>query len=104
MSWSINTVLKNEDSPEGLQKAIVQLESISRENVGNQHCEVERDEQIDAAIAATTNLLFDAGILNVADEISVVMSGHANKNHQKDDSWSNEFISINVSVNRYREE
>jgi len=47
--------------------------------------------------------LFEGGFTNAA-EISVSMAGHANEEHKKDASWSNEFINISVSIKRYREE
>jgi hypothetical protein len=97
MSWSTSTVLKNE-AP---QKNLDVLSAIDRTNIGNQHCTKERDEQIDAVIRAVFQLLMEAGFGN-AEEISVSMSGHANKDHNKDDSWSNEFVNINVAVKSYR--
>lgn len=103
MSWSISKTLNHEQTDVGLQKDLDVLNEVDRANVGNQQCEKERDEQINAAIRATFQMLVDAGFDN-AKEISVSMSGHANKNHGKDDSWSNEFISINVFVKTYKEE
>ncbi len=103
MSWSISTELKNEKTDMFTDNKLKRLKSIDRSNIGNQHCVQERDEQIDAAMQAVASLLIAGGFIENSDEISISMSGHANKNHNKDDSWSNEFVNINIGVKSYRE-
>jgi hypothetical protein len=106
MSWSISgelKELKSGDTDELLLKAIDTLTAVDRTNIGNSHCEKERDEQIDAAIRAASQLIVEGGFGN-AEEITVSLSGHANKEHKRDSSWSNEFISVQVYLKGYRPE
>lgn len=102
MSWSISTELKNEPDDMFTDNKLQRLKALDRSNIGNQHCEKERDEQIDAAMQAVASLLIAGGFIQNADVLSISMSGHANKDHNKDDSWSNEFVNINVSVKGYK--
>lgn len=103
MSWSLSTTVK----PDGENKnhaVVLQLQqaAANRESVGNQHCPQERDQQIDAAVQAVLDLLIGGHFITNAEEISISMSGHANKDHYKDDSWSNEFVNITVAIKTYR--
>jgi hypothetical protein len=97
MSWSISKTLEHTRTSVGLQKNLDELNAVDRGNVGNQACEKERDEQIDAAIKAAFQVMVEAGFVN-AEEIQVSLSGHANKDHQEDPFMSNEFINIAVAV------
>lgn len=109
MSWSISTVLQHEPTPIGLQKDLDALRALPAPG-GNDQAPQERDEQISAAKRAVFSILTDNGgkwdnkgrAFDNAEEISVSMSGHANKNHQKDDSWADEFISVSLYVKKYR--
>lgn len=101
MSWSISTEVKRE-SPDIAQKFLDTFNTVDRSHIGNEHCKEERDEQIHSAVKAVIQLLVEAGFDN-ADVISVSMSGHANKDHKKDSSWSNEFINLNVAIKSYKE-
>ena len=103
MSWTISKTLKNENTGIGLQKSLDELNDVDKTNIGNQQCETERDEQIDAAIKAAFQLIIEGGFSN-ADEISVSLAGHANKDHEKEQEWANDYISIQVHVKRYRSE
>jgi len=103
MSWTISETVKHESTGIGLQKALDQLNAVDRTNVGNQQCEKERDEQIDAAIKAAFQLIVEGGFAN-AEEISMSLAGHANKDHEKEQEWANDYISIQVHIKRYRSE
>lgn len=101
MSWSISKTLDYEHSDIGRQRVCAELDAMDRASVGNQHCILERDEQIDAAIQATSQLLAVGGFSNAA-EISVSLSGHANPDHKAEAGWSNDAVTISVSIKRYR--
>ncbi len=102
MSWSINTTLKNDPHDVFIDNRLQQLLVIDRSNVGNSHCVPERDQQIIAAMDAVVRVIIDGGFIDNADEISVSLSGHANKDHAEDSSWSNEFVSITINTKKYR--
>lgn len=101
MSWSISTVLEGEDADVLSTNAIDELSAIDRTNIGNSDCIKERDEQIEAAIYVTSQLLA-AGGFNNAKEVSVSISGHANPEHNTRSGWSNESITVTVAVKSYR--
>ena len=97
MSWSISAYLKPE---KGQYLKIEDIKALVP--VGNEQCPEERDEQVMAAKHAVYNIVNNAGFEN-AEEITVTMSGHANKDHKKDPAWANEFISISISIKSYHE-
>lgn len=101
MSWSISTVLAGENADVLSANAIDELSGIDRTNIGNADCAKERDEQIEAAIRAVSQLLVEGGFNN-AEEISVSMSGHANPEHSTRSGWSNESITVTLAVKSYR--
>lgn len=100
MSWSIGATLYKDDVDNANTIAFQKLHAIDRSQIGNQQCTKERDEQIDTAIAAVAKLLSEGGFSNAA-EVSVSISGHANKEHQKEQEWANDYISIQLHINRY---
>lgn len=106
MSWSLSKEIKVDETGDGRQEPITLLNELftNRDNIGNQQCIVERDEQVDSVFRAITNLLVESGLTSHSDVITISASGHANKDHNKDDSWSNEFITINIYVKSYKEE
>lgn len=102
MSWSIYKVLEGENADVFSTNAIDELEAVDRTNIGNQNCVKERDEQIEAAIRAVSQLLLEGGFAN-AKEINVSISGHANPEHKTASGWSNEAINISLSIKSYQE-
>ena len=102
MSWSISTELHQSDSER--MDTIVQLNSINKDTSGNQQCIEERNEQIDACIVAIQSILVNAGFLKNSKDISIILRGHANKEHNKDKEWSNEFIGIEIYTKSYEKE
>lgn len=108
MSWSISTVLQHEPTPMGLQKDLDALNAIPAPG-GNDQAPLERDGQISAAKAAVFHMLADSmdwekhtRVFDNAEELSVSMSGHANKGHKKDEAWADEYISVSLYVKKYR--
>lgn len=105
MSWAISKVLNNESNEVTdmfIQSGVDALRAIDRTHIGNQQCEKERDEQIDAAIKAVGTLLAQGGFANAAG-LSVTLSGHANPEHKSQPGWANEAINISLSITRYQE-
>jgi hypothetical protein len=103
MSWSIGATLNNDGAELLAQNALNALNEMDRTNIGNQDCVEERDQQIDAGIRAISQLL-DEAIFEHAEEISIFMTGHANKDHKKASGWSNDSISISITVQSYKAE
>jgi hypothetical protein len=103
MSWSISTTLERKDTAIDAAKEVDKLRALDRSSAGNQQCESERDEQIEAAIAAAFQLFAHPVFANAA-EIGVSLSGHANPEHKTQSGWSNESINVSVFVKSYRAE
>lgn len=99
MSWSISTVLKSEGALLSTN-AFEELMAVDRAGIGNENCLVERDEQIETTIRVVSKLL-GTNTFKDAKEVSVLMSGHANPNHEiVPDAGMNESITLSLSVRK----
>jgi hypothetical protein len=108
MSWTLQVELNHERTSLGLQKDLDALNAAAPS--GNDHAIRERDEQVRAAKDAVFRILAaddgswegGTGPFDNAEVIKVTIAGHANKDHKKDASWADEYISIHLYVNKYR--
>jgi hypothetical protein len=104
MSWSISTQLNNTEGFSDVSQNLEQLQAMDRSKAGNDHCLVERDEQIDTA-QKITSVLLATEVFQNAETLSVSLFGHANAGHKKSaEGWANEGLNISVSIQKYRGE
>ncbi len=103
MSWSIPSItLSHKRTDIGLQKDLDALNALVAS--GNDDCPKERDEQVALATDAVFHMLANDHVFDNAEEVTVSLSGHASADHQQGDpAYSNEFLSIHISVKKYRQ-
>lgn len=103
MSWSLSALLSNPEGFSDVGKNLEQLQAIDRTNAGNNQCIEERDQQIDT-VQKVASVLLAHEIFQNAEKLTVVMSGHANKDHKQSvDGFANESVNIGVSIHTYKE-
>lgn len=61
----------------------------------------EMARQVAAAKEAARQMLA-SHVYDNAEEVSVVLSGHANPNHLAATNWANDTISVSVTITKYR--
>ena len=103
MSFSLSGRIKSPEGFADVQKNLEDLLAFDRSNAGNTQCVAERDELIDTAQKLASVLMATEAFAN-AEEVSVVMSGHANPEHKKSSEYANESISLSVSIFKYKGE
>jgi len=100
MSWSINsTEIKHDpENIEATREAVFALVAS-----GNEQAPDERDDQVTEAKHVIFDMIMSGGASKTASVFMVWASGHANKGHVHVEGYSNDHMSVNVSVNKYRE-
>lgn len=102
MSWSVSTTLKIEHNPLGWQKTLDDLNLIRAS--ANEDAAAERDEQLKALTGAAFKVIVEEPALKNAEEITLSMSGHANKDHAAAvGGGADEYMQFSIYVKKYKQ-